>query len=129
MDKKDIKAKAAFLKGFNWPNTKDIFWLGSSGFIKMSKERNARIELVERGHGDKYEGLEVVLIDKNKGIINSKYFSFEEHLECAERKESRTSCYGGMTVHSSVGWDWYIERPKDTSPICKDIFNYIDLFN
>jgi hypothetical protein len=131
--------RAEFIKTkFDWPDYPRggcaIEWLDATGLIRLARGRVAKIELAWTGSSDHLDKLRVTLISVDSGVIDAKDFPFADYLEPVDKEEAKknhNSCYGGIYVwrDSTVGlWDWYIDKPRITSPVVNAIYKYIDIF-
>jgi hypothetical protein len=121
-------------KAFPWDRA--IFpwvkWIGEEGFVRMTGNRIAKIYPRILGVHGEWVALQVKIIKKDEGEIDSKCFQFDEFIEPEITKEVtdvKGTCYAGLKVIDHCGYDWYITKPKSTLPIVKAIMDYIALFD
>lgn len=135
MAAKTKNTKVDFCRSFEWKRDTKIDWYDTVGFIALSGDRVAKVELgTAGGHGD-YSRFYVTIINKQTGIIDSKVFTFNDHLDILQRADGRADPKGqhyypatGYYVVPHCGMDWYIAKPKTTKSLTSAIERYVDMF-
>lgn len=125
------ETKSGFCRSFDWKI--DIRWFDLTGVTRIDDGRIARIQLETRGTHAQYEGFLVKVLNKREGVIDQKYFLFDDYLNPAlkARTDGRDDypLRGNLCfkVHGPC-WDWYIARPKSTRSLCDAIENWLEMF-
>jgi len=122
-----MNSKEEFCRTFKWEI--DIAWFDLTGYAPIDNERRAKITLSIRGPGRiptqcHYVGFSVKILNKNDGVIDSKFFRWSDYLVIPSEKMP----LNGIQVISYVKWDWHQEAPEDTRPISAAIEKYIEIF-
>lgn len=124
--------KEAFCASLAW--SLELQWFDRTGYHKLDDERRARIVLETRECGGEYPGFNVTILSKNSGVIDQKYFKFDDYLDTSlEGRTDRRSDYPlrGNTCYEVIahcGWEFYIAKPKDTRPYTEAVERWIDQF-
>lgn len=126
-------AKENFCRSFEWHI--DIKWMDLTGFVRIDEYRRAKVMLARTTlSADNYDAFKVSIINKHDGVVDVKVFRFDDYLDTSldGRSDNRTDYPLGRNdcfhVTSYIGWRWYIAVPKTTRPLCKEIENYIEIF-
>lgn len=127
------KDKARFCDSLEWEMP--IEWLDLVGLHKLDDGRLARIELETRGTSGNYPGFLVTVINKREGVVDSKYFRFDDYLprDMDERQDNRHDypiAADNLCFHvvAGCGFHWYIAVPLHTRPFCRAIEGYLEMF-
>jgi hypothetical protein len=123
---KKYPTKAAWLQGeFKW--TLPVKWVGIDGFVTLDAERRAKITLSDANYHDHYDKLDVVIINKHQGIVDSKRFKFNDYMSAVPRPDLTSDdtlwCYD-----RDGGASWYIAVPDSTEPLVTAVEEYIRMF-
>lgn len=125
-----VNDKAKFCASLPWWRG-DIGWLDTVGLLPVREGVLARIELCTHGVQHEYPGFLVKIVGR-KGMLDSKYFLFDDFIDPKEREDGRpdypegkNACY---KVISYCGWKWYVAVPKDVRPFCEAVRAYVEAF-
>lgn len=128
-----MNVKTKFCLSLDW--NMEFSWYDLAGFHQMKNGNIAKIELHEYGTMGTYPGFRVQIISKKSGIVDSKFFEFDDYLDRKENRVDDQDDYpnsprnGCFMVISHCGWKWYIAEPKTTRPFCEAIESYISNFD
>jgi len=116
--------KEKFCRTFKWEI--DIAWFDLTGYTPVDGDRRAKITLsIFSDSGiptsEHYRGFKVEIVNKNEGVIDSKFFNWSDYLVGGLGEDK-------FDVISYVAWDWHLATPKDARPISAAIEKYIEIF-
>ena len=106
--------------------TDEILWNGHVGHMELDETRVVRFEPKTQGYAYHYVGVEVTILNKGTGHVDSNFFHFDHHL--SERSDTRSDYTDGFQIVSTCGWSWYIAKPATVQPLMDAIWGYIQLF-
>lgn len=111
-----------FRIGFYFYGTGELRWFDLTGIYKFqnSEIKLAKIELSENGIKDQFDGFRVSIINTNTGVIDSKFFRFNDYLITAKDRSS-----GEFKVTSYLGWDWDGDKPYELHGYAVTISEYV----
>jgi hypothetical protein len=112
--------------------TAEFRWFDKVGMLQLDEDRFARSELCAPVVVGSYSRVEVKIVSKRAGVIDSKSFSFGDYLPDtpAARADSRPDYHAGYYAwHYQGECDWYIGVPNDTRPLTQAVEDYIGLFS
>jgi len=122
--------KAEFCKSLGW--SLPIAWYDLTGICSiLGQETIAKVELAQDRFAGEFEGFQVSIVNKKTGLVDSKYFRFDDYLDRARRKDPSSSeptgkCY--YAYGSSTFFGWRIAEPANTSPFTNAVEDYIAEF-
>lgn len=125
--------KAYFCRSLEWKDK--ISWYDLTGIRNYGNGIIAKIEFSTLGTVGTYPGFLVTIIDKQIGIVDSKFFEFDDYLDSKSNRadarkdypDGRGCCFHVWT-QNKTDWKWYIAIPKTTRPFCEAIEAYISNF-
>lgn len=100
--------------------------------VKLNKILNATITLEIKNTSGHYAGYLVKIIHKTNGVIDSKFFHFDDYL--TKRVDNRSDYKNGFVIIESCCKQsfakWYIAVPNDEEilKMAETIWSYIELW-
>lgn len=130
-------AKRDFCGSLGLSRCLKIRWLDGTGLCPISDDVFARVDLATGGFQGQYDRLSVTIIHRERGALDQKSFSFDDHIPYASRVDDRqlgSNAYpareGDLCFHATVGYRWYIAVPSDmgTLQLAEAVRDYVALF-
>lgn len=108
-------------------------FIGNAMYLLLEKNNRLKVEFVTFRVNEKYEGIQLTVLDKTRGKIDSIIIKFEELWgKCAVANNSNFKDgivpyawqYGGI-------YEWYVYKPNDFDMqlLAEQIENYATMFN
>jgi hypothetical protein len=133
---KPCNAQERFCSGLGW--SLPLQWFDRIGIVQLDPGRVARVELATLGTANHYPGFDVSIVHKQSGLVDSKYFMFDDYLPGDQRSDERPDYPNRPNARERAGfhvlgssrdpWRWYIAVPSDTRPFTKAVEAYIGAF-
>lgn len=97
-------------------------------YVRLGGGLLARIRIGYGVSSSDRDRLDVTIINRERGTVDSLEFLFDAHLPADARKDGRRDYTSGFRIKENQGWGWYIAVPTDTRPLCAAVERWINLF-
>jgi len=119
------ESKEIFCESLGW--TIDVLWFGLTGYSKIDRFLQAKIEMCRPGPAASFDKFRVTILNKTEGKVDSCEFSFDEYLHAGQEPRLE-HVRANMNDEGKFAWDKCVIKSLRPSDLIQAIQTYIWTF-